>query len=374
MKKGYIRLLIFVGILILILLMNTFLINILSSYKMVFFLLVVLVIFDFYFMLEKDSNRFFKDLLFEIFLFLMTFFIIFYILGFVVGLVKMPSYLTFVGIKNVLLPIILLCILKEVLRFNLLRKSDGNTICTIAVVVLLLLVDVSSDYGYANFSNKYGILSFFALVLLPAISKNLSYSYISKKYGYKPIIVFDLIYSLSFFLLPLRPNPNEYLMSIIYIIVPALFAYKIYNFYSKRSKTTLKSDYNKKRFKGILLPLVLITLMVYFYSGYFRYYAIAIASGSMETKIHKGDIVIVDQKVPYKSLQIGDVLAYKNDKIIVVHRIVKKIEVGDSYVYYTKGDANNHVDDLVIEEDAVIGKVDFKIPYIGLPTVWFSEK
>ena len=111
MKKGYIRLLIFVGILMLILLMNTFLINILFSYKMVFFLLVVLVIFDFYFMLEKDSNRFFKDLLFEIFLFLMTFFIIFYILGFVVGLVKMPSYLTFVGIKNVILPIILLCIL-----------------------------------------------------------------------------------------------------------------------------------------------------------------------------------------------------------------------------------------------------------------------
>ena len=374
MKKGYIRLLIFVSIIMVILCINTFFLNILSNYKMVFFLVVLLVIFDSFFMLERDNKRFFKDILFEIFVFIVLFFILFYLLGLVVGLVKTTSYLTFAGIKNVLLPLIAFIILRELFRYNLLCKSDGSKICTIVVILLILLFDITSDYGVANFSNKHGILKFIAICLLPALSKNLSYSYVSKRYGYKPIIVFDLIYTLSFYLLPLRPNPNEYVMSIIYIIVPALFAFRMYDFYTKRKDSYIDSDYKKKKIKGLFLPLILIVMMVYFYSGYFRYYAIAIASGSMETVIHQGDIVVVDQKQPYKELQIGDILAYRHNSIIVVHRIVKKIEAGDSYVYYTKGDANNNVDDLVIEEDAVIGKVRFKIPYIGLPTVWFSEK
>lgn len=44
----------------------------------------------------------------------------------------------------------------------------------------------------------------------------------------------------------------------------------------------------------------LVVILIYFVSGYFRYYAIAIASGSMETLISKGDVVIVDKE--YKTL------------------------------------------------------------------------
>ena len=114
--------------------------------------------------------------------------------------------------------------------------------------------------------------------------------------------------------------------------------------------------------------------MIYFYSGYFRYYAIAIASGSMSPKIKKGDVVIVDQEYSYKDLEKGQVIAYQRNNVIVVHRIEKKVHFGDSYVYYTKGDANDNVDDFVIEEDMMIGTVKYKISYIGYPTIWINEK
>ena len=42
-------------------------------------------------------------------------------------------------------------------------------------------------------------------------------------------------------------------------------------------------------------------------------------------------------------------------------------------IYYTKGDANEQIDGYKITMDMVIGTVNFKIPYIGYPTVWVNE-
>ena len=114
--------------------------------------------------------------------------------------------------------------------------------------------------------------------------------------------------------------------------------------------------------------------LVYFYSGYFRFYAIAIASGSMEPKVKKGDVVIVDKNSTYELLEEGKIIAVRKDNVIVVHRIVKKIKLNNSYIYYTKGDANNNIDDYMIDEGMFIGEVKYKVPYIGYPTVWFSER
>ena len=94
----------------------------------------------------------------------------------------------------------------------------------------------------------------------------------------------------------------------------------------------------------------------------------------MTPNIHKGDIVIIDQKFDHEKIEAGDVIAYRHEKIIVVHRVYEKLKVNDYYVFYTKGDANDNIDNLVIEDDMIIGKVRYKIPYIGYPTVWFNKE
>ena len=112
---------------------------------------------------------------------------------------------------------------------------------------------------------------------------------------------------------------------------------------------------------------------LYFLKWYFRFYSVAIASGSMAPEIKKGDIAIVDKKYSYKKLKKGEVIAFKHEDIIVVHRLAKKVKINGEYLYYTKGDANSHIDDFVLEKDNIIGKVKFKIPYLGYPTVWFNK-
>ena len=374
MKKGYKLILLFSIILIILLLCNAFIINFLSGYNMVIFLLFILLIFHYFFIMEKDKNRYLKEILFEILLFSIGFFILYYLLGLVVGLTKTVNYLSIYSIKTIITPLVLYIILRELFRYNMMAKSDNNMICTIVVILLLILLDVSNTYYYSIFNNQYDILKFVALTLLPAISKNISYSYITKKMGYKPIIVFDLIFSLYVYILPLIPNPSEYIVAIIYLLVPILFAFRIIKFFEDKKRNKIASNYQKIRFKSALVPLAIIFVMVYFYSGYFRYYTVAVATGSMEPRINKGDLVIVDQKYSFDSIQIGDVIAYKREEYIIVHRVVKKVKLGDSYVLYTKGDANSNMDDFVIEHDMIVGKVNHKISYLGYPTVWFNKK
>ena len=373
MKGGYKRLLILLVCIFSIILLDSIFFKILHGYYMVGFLVILLLIFYKFYIFEKDNHRYFKDLIFEIIFYTILYFIIFYLLGLIVGLHKVPNYYTFKALRDIFIPIVLVCIFREILRYNMLCKADGSRILTILVVFIILLIDICDDFAVANLSSGYGILKFVALSLFPAIARNISYSYITKKSGYRPVIIFDLIFSLYPYLIPLLPNPSEYVMAIIYLMVPILFVFKLYNFFQKKKDNLIPSDYNKKKFKGIITPTIIVMILVYFYSGYFRLYAVAIASGSMTPNIHKGDIVIVDQKKPH-NIDIGDVIAYRHENIIVVHRVVKKEKYLDNYIYYTKGDANDNIDNLTIEDEMIIGEVRFKIPYIGYPTVWFNKE
>ena len=371
MKIGYKRLLLFIAFLFFILFINTFLYNFLSEYKMIFLIVSLLAFFNSYFIIEKDRHRYLKDVLFEVMLCLVAFFIFYYLLGLIVGLAKNQGYYTFNGFKNFIIPTVLYCVFKEIFRYNMLCKADGNKLCTILVVLLFIIFDITNDYYYSSFDSFYEILKFIALVLLPKISANISFSYISKKMGYKPVVIFELVFELFPYLIPIIPNPNEYVASVIYLLVPVVFAFRILKYFELKKDDLIPRDYHKKKFKGSLLPIVIILSFVYLYSGYFKYYAIAIASGSMEPNINVGDVVIIDQK--NREYDIGDIIAYKKDKIIIVHRIVRKIKVSNSFVYYTKGDANKSIDNYPIDEKIVLGKVNLKIPYIGYPTVWLNK-
>ena len=114
-------------------------------------------------------------------------------------------------------------------------------------------------------------------------------------------------------------------------------------------------------------------VLVYFISGYFYLWAISIASGSMEPNIHKGDIVIIEKTKYYNKIKTGDVLAYNYNNKIIVHRVYDLQEIEGRYYFVTKGDANNNIDNLIIEEDMIVGVVNFRIPYAGMPTIWVNE-
>lgn len=374
MKRGYKKLLIFQLIMFFILILNSFIHNILGNYTTIVFLILTIIIFKLFFGIEKDRHRFTKDIIFDVIIFLLIFFLIYYLSGLIIGFARTDNYYTLNGIKTFIIPIIITIILKEFLRYQVIMKSEGNKILMILSCILFIFLDVTNPIFYNGFSSKYDTFIFFALTLLPAISTNIVCSYLTFKVGYKPNILYLLVMNLYQYLLPLVPNPNEYIASIIRFLLPILLGYKLSGFFNLTADQEVDRNYNKTSAWSLIIPTVLVTILVYFTSGYFHYYAVAIASGSMEKAISKGDIVVIEKiDKQYDKLEKGQVIAYTYHGVLVVHRIVNIIEEKGEYYVYTKGDANAKEDNYVVEQDTIMGTVEFVIPYLGLPTVWLNE-
>ena len=119
-----------------------------------------------------------------------------------------------------------------------------------------------------------------------------------------------------------------------------------------------------------MLVIVMLT------SGYFRYYAVTIGSSSMTPTIKVGDVVIVKKlkKNELEKIEKGDILVYKHDGKLIVHRLVEIKTLNKTKYYITKGDNNIVNDSYVVTKDDIIGVKFIKIPYIGMPTVELNQR
>lgn len=374
MKRSYKKLLIFQLIMFLILILNSFIHNILGNYSTIIFLVLTTIAFKFIFGIEKDRHRFTKDIIFDVIIFLLTFFLLYYLSGIIIGFARTDNYYNVNGIITFIIPIIITTIVKEFLRYQVIMKSEGSKLLTILTCILFIFLDVTNPIFYNGFASKYDTFIFFALTLLPAISSNIVCSYLTYKVGYKPNILYLLVINLYQYLLPLVPNPNEYLASLVNFLLPILLGFKLSSFFNLTMDEEIERDYNKKGIISLIIPTILVIILVYFTSGYFHYYAVAIASGSMEKVISKGDIVVIEKlDAEYEKLKEGQVIAYTYNGVLVVHRIVRIIKQDGQYYVYTKGDANPNEDNYVVEQDTIMGTVKAVVPYLGLPTVWLNE-
>lgn len=374
MKKGYIRILVFEIFVLFILLLNSFISNILRGYLMPLFLLILIILFRFIFGIEKDRHRYVKDIIYELLIILLMSFLIYYIFGIVIGFVRTADYYTISNMTKFVLPVLFTIILKEIFRNMVLTKSEGSKLLLVLTILLFVYLDITSIIPYTNFKGNYNIFIFASLTVLPAISNNIVCSYITTKVGYKPNILWLLVTNMYSYLLPIVPDTGDYILSIIRFAFPLFIGYRIYLFFEKEADKNVERDYKNVNKLSLVFATFVVIVLVYFTSGYFRYYAVAIASGSMTPNIYKGDVVIVEKiDNNFGKLKEGMVIAYKYEGVVIVHRIINIVEEDGEYFFYTKGDANHNEDNYVITEDMVVGTVNVRIPFAGYPTVWLNE-
>lgn len=135
-----------------------------------------------------------------------------------------------------------------------------------------------------------------------------------------------------------------------------------------------------KNFKKIISIIVLIILLpILFISGvilidsyihpdeipsFFGWKPFIVLSGSMESEIYVGDVVVV-KEIDTKDLKQGDIIAFKSDDIVVTHRIKEIIEENGQSKYITKGDNNNTEDQGYVLPEQVEGLYQFRISRLG---------
>lgn len=91
----------------------------------------------------------------------------------------------------------------------------------------------------------------------------------------------------------------------------------------------------------------------------FGYSGMSVISGSMEPAYSVGDYLLVKQDNQH--LQVGDVVTYRADEMLITHRIT---EIVDENYVVTKGDANNAPDGVIAIEN-IIGETKASIPFLG---------
>lgn len=123
----------------------------------------------------------------------------------------------------------------------------------------------------------------------------------------------------------------------------------------------------------ILIPILIINIFIMVQANsnndkvpsVFGYKPFIVLSGSMETKIHVGDLVITKEINP-KTLKKKDVIAFRDDQnTVTTHRIIDIVDVNGKKYFVTKGDNNNSQDRNLVDYKDVEGLYVGRIPGIG---------
>lgn len=262
---------------------------------------------------------------------------------------------------------------KEYIRYRLINNVYENDKKEIAILVSLIYIII--EIGLNKYINTK-ITLLFALKdicqnLIPLIAKNVLYSYISMKSDWKPASIYELFTKLYLWLSPILPNAPWIMVAIIETTIPTILFFYIRYANSKNSEIKSRQEIENVNPKNSIPLVVLVILVIWFTIGVFPIKPIAVASGSMEKELYVGDVVIV-KKCNANDIVNGDIIQYQMKGYTVIHRVIEKKQKNGEYYFTTKGDNNPSEDKESVKEDQVLGKVIFKVKYLGYPAIWLN--
>jgi len=295
-----------------------------------------------------------------------------YLLGILTGFTTNPYSMSFLGILRNVAPLLIIIGCQEIVRYTVVRKGSKTNI--VLITMLLIVTTIMLNIRAYNLLDAFDVFESIGMLILPAIVNNVLLTYLARKSGYAPAILFRLIVELPIFLIPIRPDLGVYIYSVFNVLFPVFLFLRVNSFFGKSLTITPKKMRifrNLASITAIFFALVIIGIV----SGAFKVYSIAIASNSMQPAIARGDAVVVEKLSEKDILELeeGTVIVFEHEGIIVVHRLVSKNRVRNTYIFRTKGDNNEQVDDFELKVEQIHGIVRFKIPLIGYPSIWITE-
>lgn len=316
-----------------------------------------------------------KDVIKSIFIFTLLYLVLYYMSGLILGYNKSPYLFTFLGISKNILAFVVVACLQEYVRGILVSYSSKKSYIIIIITAIFILMDINWISFIKLFkSGGEELFKYICSNLLPLTIKNIAYTYIVYYVGYFGSIINRCTVLLFSILSPVIPNFDWFFDGLIQIIFYASIMLAVnYEVVSKNlniSKTRIKKESPLRQ-----IPLAIISLIfILFIVGVFKYRPIAVMSNSMVPVFSKGAVVIVEKidENNIKNLKVGDIIEYSTDKKVVLHRIIEIVDE-EKNTYITKGDNNKAKDKNPVYVGQIRGIVRCYIPYIGYPSVWFSN-
>lgn len=316
---------------------------------------------------QKRIYKYFYDIIYIVIIGALIYIILFYTIGFFIGYTNNPYSLTISGFIINAFIILLVLGLKEYIRNILIWQIDRKRFLYLSLIFLLFVL---SDLNWYQMIISFNdILSVFRLItkdIIPIISINLLMMYLSINSGYLPAIIYRILIFLPNLILPIVPKYDWFILSLFDILFP-LFIFSITKYKINKKSKMMPKEINKPLgFKNFII-LSLLVMIIMFGLGVFGSKPFVILSGSMRPTINEGDLVIIE-KVKIENIKAGDIIQYKTKDYSVVHRVVKILKDNQEILLITKGDNNLKNDSKPINKKDLLGRVKWRIPFIGYPS------
>jgi signal peptidase len=234
-------------------------------------------------------------------------------------------------------------------------------IATIVSTTLYIYVFGEPPTGINWFIKYLALLSYNALLSIIAWIYDLRTLIIH-------LVAFTGLYKVSP-ILPLNTNLMSYIFPLIiqsiFIAVVLYIVAKPFNL----DNVVIYRVVNPSKYSKIISTASLAISVGFLISFLCGIRFLAITSGSMTPEINIGDVV-VSTPVSISDVKVGDIIVFKGDSNLVVHRVVG---FSRDNCFITKGDANENNDPLWACGDNVVGRVFLTIPLVGYPAVLLLE-
>jgi len=362
---------------LIILVINAFFLSIFNLYTLSLFLLFMLIITILLvgFEREKITNK--KKNIKIILTFTISLLIIKYGLGLLSGFLYSPYSKSLVGIFRNVFPVLLLVIVSEVFRYDMIVKSSKNKILFVGSILIFTLSYLNITNDLTNITSLKRTVEIVSTDILMVLFENIALSFLSRNYGYSGALSYSLVMNLYIYFVPIVPGLGDYLEAAVMIGFPIITL--IFSNYLLEATKKENYDPRDKHIFARLIRFVLvmgIIILVALNSNLFRYWIAVIASGSMEPTIKIGDIIVIDKsyKERIDEVQEGDVLVFGMNGKIYTHRVVKVNVKNNEYSFITKGDRENQsIDSWVVTKNELIGVTKYTIKGLGLPAIWLKN-
>ena len=297
----------------------------------------------------------------------------YYVSGLFVGFTRTGYGLKTDIILNYILPIAVIITCTELIRYVLCaQKLRFATVFAYFICLMGDVVICSTLTGITIFASFMDVVG---LTLCPSIISNGLYNYLSSRYGWKPNLVFRLLHVWAIYLIPYGSAISYSLLAFINMLLPIGIYYFIEALYEKKRRYATQKQSRFSRAAAYVLSAFAILIMlgtVMLVSNHFYYGAYVIATESMTGELNKGDVAIYER---YEDQFIGEgqVVAFKKNKTVVIHRVVDIQIINGVTRYFTKGDANEDLDTGYVIDAEIIGLIHHKVPFLGYPTLWLRD-
>lgn len=266
---------------------------------------------------------------------------------------------------------------RESLRYFLLNKPYSNHRNTAhAMILIVMTVTEINIVSLTNILSIKDLVIFISEVLGPTLSKNFLLNYLSSVGTLASSVIYLSIVNLFLYISPVLSSLQWLTKGVVGICIP-LFSYMFIS--SAYSKLTREYKPYREKAENVfswILTCIFSIGIIWFAVGVFPVFPSVIVTGSMEPLIMPGDVALIKKIAnndELNKIQIGDVIQFKRDEILIVHRIIDIVEAEGIICYKTKGDNNSEEDKELVKAENIKGRLYKVVPKLGIPTLIYRN-